>query len=307
MVWAAVGCLAACLAVALIAPRVGRMLEPALATRLLGTVSVVAAGSLFWVAGIDAGTSLAQIPLVARLGAWSPQVLESADPVPRWIAAGCLIVAVAGIVAAARVVWVRAVGLVRVRRAVSTDRVLTVIDDLRGIAFATPVAGGRIGLSTGMLRGLDPAERRALLAHESAHLRYRHFWWVAAADLAAAVCPMLRPTARAVAAAAERWADEHAAAVVEDRRVVARALARAALLAASNPSPSGALPAVDGGVVGRVHAMLAPPPRRRLVPAWLLVILVALSIATAWIVGSNADTLFDQAGISVAHSSTVDQ
>ena len=50
-------------------------------------------------------------------------------------------------------------------------------------------------------------------------------------DLAAAINPTLRPTARALRHTVERWADEDAADAVADRRTVARALARAALAA----------------------------------------------------------------------------
>jgi hypothetical protein len=129
---------------------------------------------------------------------------------------------------------------------------------------------------------------------------------VAAADVSAAVCPMLRATARTVAATSERWADEAAAAAVGDRRVVARALARAALLASPTAVVAGAVHAVDGRVVHRVKAMLAPPPPRRLIPAWVLAMLVAATVATAWGVAQSADHLLDSAGVRAQGQTTVD-
>ena len=50
------------------------------------------------------------------------------------------------------------------------------------------------------------------------------------AELAAAVNPLLGPTARTVAQAVERWADEDAACALADRTLAARTLARTALL-----------------------------------------------------------------------------
>src|SRR5215469_11419087 len=98
MIWPAFGCIAACLLLALVAPRVGRTIEPALATRLLGGVSVAVALSVLWVIGLGASTSLVQIPVIARFGDWSPQLLRLADPVPVWLAIGCGIVASAAVI-----------------------------------------------------------------------------------------------------------------------------------------------------------------------------------------------------------------
>jgi Zn-dependent protease with chaperone function len=298
MIWAAVDCLAACVAVCLLAPRLGPLVQPALATRILGTTAVATAIALFWVAVLGAGTLLAQIPVVARAGEWSPELLAAADPVPRWAALGCLVMAIRALVLGARTIGSQLTGLLDLRRTLNglpAAGSLTVIDDPRGVAFATPARGGRIVVSTGMLRALEPDERRALLAHESAHVRHGHYWWVAAARVSAAICPMLRATARGVAQSAERWADEDAATRLGDRMVVARAVARAALHTSAAASPRGSVAAADGHVVRRVEAMLRPPPRRRLAPALLLVSLLALSSITAWKFGEHTDTLFDRA------------
>jgi len=119
--------------------------------------------------------------------------------------------------------------------ATGTGRIVITRDD-RPLAYAVPLPAGAIVVSTGMLQLLSPAERRALLAHESAHLRQYHALYVLLADLAARANPLLRPLAAQVRLATELAADERAAAEVGDRRVVARALARASL-AAARPRP----------------------------------------------------------------------
>ena len=82
---------------------------------------------------------------------------------------------------------------------------------------------GRIVVSTGLLRRPDASERRALLAHERAHLAGGHDVHNTAAHLAAAASPLLGRLAAAVALACERRADETAAAC--RRSTIAEALA----------------------------------------------------------------------------------
>jgi Zn-dependent protease with chaperone function len=147
---------------------------------------------------------------------------------------------------------------------------LVVVDAHEPIAYAVAGAGGRIVVSTAMLRALASDERRVLLAHEAAHLRHQHHLYVAITDIAAAANPLLRPIARAVRRAVERWADEVAAAEVGDRRLAARSVANAALVRArfrgagllSSITP-GALGLDDGDVPARVRALLAPPSGRQ--------------------------------------------
>src|SRR6202012_3554843 len=93
--------------------------------------------------------------------------------------------------------------------------------------------------------------------HETAPLRHRHHLYVHLAHLAAAANPLLRPAARAVGDAAERWADEVDAAEVGGRSLAARAVARAAL--AQHRSALATLGAADGDVPGRVRALLIAP------------------------------------------------
>lgn len=115
-----------------------------------------------------------------------------------------------------------------------------------------------------MLRSLEPDERRALLAHERAHLRFRHHRFVRLTRLAAAAFPMLMPLDCRVRYATERWADEEAVREVGDRGVVARAVAGAAI--AQTGQASAALGIADSHVVRRVESLLAElPPTSRFV------------------------------------------
>ena len=184
------------------APRLGRRLPPATAVRLLTAamlVTALATGFVLAVAGAAGG---------------------GADPAGG--GAGALVGARAGLrpartgrrrAAVAAVTVVRAAGRgaapggarragPRAGRASpaggSGPRVdgLVVVDDEEPDAYALPGLGGRVVVSTAMLRALPADERRVLLAHEAAHLARRHHLWVQAAELAAAANPLLRPAAR---------------------------------------------------------------------------------------------------------------
>jgi Zn-dependent protease with chaperone function len=123
--------------------------------------------------------------------------------------------------------------------------------------------GGRVVVTTALLERLRPAERRALFAHERAHLAARHDRFLLAVQLAARANPFLRPLRSAVAYTAERWADEEAARAIGSRRTVARAIGRAALVSRGTPAPTLAGLAAPGPVPRRVAALLGPPPAVR--------------------------------------------
>jgi Zn-dependent protease with chaperone function len=228
-----------------------------------------------------------QIPAVAAQGHWSARALGSALPVPAAVG-GVAAIAVLGLLGAAvRRAAVSGRDLVRAAR---TCRLLgpgvdglVVIEDDEPDAYALPGHGGRVVVSTAMLRALPSGERRVLLAHEAAHLAHHHHLWVQAAELAAAADPLLRPAARVVRAAVERWADEVAAADVGDRALTARALARAGLARAAGRRRAGlplSLAAADGEVADRARALLAgPPPRRRALAAAVTLLTLTLSAA----------------------------
>jgi Zn-dependent protease with chaperone function len=144
-------------------------------------------------------------------------------------------------------------------------------------AVAVPGRPGHVLLTTGMLKALEPAERRVVFAHERSHLRHRHHRLVGVAACAAAVNPLLVPVRGHVGYLVERWADEDAAAAVGDRGLVARSVAKAALATVDDPirstatpatpAPPGTLGAHGADAVRRVRAMTRPAvtgQRRRL-------------------------------------------
>jgi len=156
-------------------------------------------------------------------------------------------------------------------------------------AYALPGSPGRIVVSGRLLDVLNDRGRAALLAHEHAHLAGRHHLFTTVAHLAAAANPLLLPVARAVDYTVERWADERAAAITGDRRLVASTIGQVALLTAPRPARPRATLAITGArarsvslawagpVPRRVAALLAPPPRRQLT----LLAIVAILILTA--------------------------
>ncbi|MGJ5749381.1 peptidase M48-like protein [Streptomyces puniciscabiei] len=162
---------------------------------------------------------------------------------------------------------------------------LCVVDSPRPDAYALPGRPHRIVVTTAMLRSLDGPEREALFAHERAHNDGRHHYFLAAAELAAHCHPALRPVRETIRLAAERAADEAAAASVGDRRLTARAIARAALAGQTVRSerPDFAAAATTGPVPQRVHALLAAPgvPRAGRAIAALLIACTAVSCAAS--------------------------
>ncbi|MEU6387924.1 M48 family metalloprotease [Streptomyces sp. NPDC046939] len=156
---------------------------------------------------------------------------------------------------------------------------LCVIESPHPDAYALPGRPHRIVVTTAMLRSLDAAERDALLAHERAHNRGGHHYVLAAAELAAHCHPALRTTRTALRLAVERAADEAAARATGDRRLTARAVARAALAGRGTPSvrPDFAPAAATGPVPQRVAALLSPATRPR-AAAWLAASLAACAL-----------------------------
>ncbi|MEU6607250.1 M56 family metallopeptidase [Streptomyces shenzhenensis] len=141
---------------------------------------------------------------------------------------------------------------------------VAVLPDTEPYAYALP--GGprdRVVVSTGMLTRLAPRERRALFAHERAHLAAGHHRHLLLVRLAACANPFLWPLRKAVAYTTERWADEAAAQAVGSRRAVARAIGKAALV--THGTPAFAAFAAPGPLPRRVAALLGPAP---VVRAW---------------------------------------
>lgn len=293
-------------------PQLARRLPPSTAVRLLTFTALVTALGTAFVLAVAGFVVLAQVGPVAAHGHWSASTLRNGDsiPTPVGVVAGAAVLALLVAVSRRVVESVRDLAATAslCRSLPAAVDGLVVWHDDRPEAFCLPGLRGRVVVSTAMLRALPVDERRVLLAHEAAHLRFHHLFYSQSVDLAAAANPLLRTTAVAVHAASERWADEAAAADVGDRQLAARALARAALARArapqgalaGSPIPATALEASGAGVPERARALLAPsPPRRRLLA---LAVTALVLVTTAAVAETARDT---EAGFEQAHSSFV--
>ncbi|MFI1097423.1 M56 family metallopeptidase [Streptomyces sp. NPDC020917] len=248
------------------ARRLAEALPPRAAAWLLAGSAVVLAGCSTAALALLAGAGALQMPPIAALGHLRLPVVGDEVTVP----AACLATALLTYVAVAFVRTARrhTVLTARARRAAARDGSaagdLTVLQDPGPDAYALPGRPGRIVVTTGMLRALDPEEREALLAHERAHLAGRHHLFLSALALSAACHPVLRMLSAPLSYALERWADESAAAAVGDRRLAARAIGRAALAARPSARAGVALSATAGPVPRRVAALLAAAPAPQL-------------------------------------------
>ncbi|OSZ60423.1 hypothetical protein OQI_10725, partial [Streptomyces pharetrae CZA14] len=210
-------------------------LHPRVATRLLTGVAGVMALCSTVCLGLLMVVGTAQLPGNPLPDGWSDPEVRAA--VPQDEVAGKLAIPALLVVAVAcgRLLWRHRTVRRRAHRALAglPGTGVAVLPDDTPYAYALPGGGdrtGRVVVTTGLLSGLRPAERRALFAHERAHLSARHHRFLLVVQLAARANPFLRPLRTAVSYTAERWADEEAARAVGDRRVVARAIGKAALV-----------------------------------------------------------------------------
>jgi Zn-dependent protease with chaperone function len=253
---------------------------------------------------------------VARLGDWSTAKLDASNPVPdvTSISAGAAVCVLA--VLALRVATHRVRATLAARRLCAQlgggPGDLVVVDGPEIEVFAVSARRGRIVASRALLAALPADERRAMLAHETAHLRHHHHGYRLVAALAAAVNPLLRPLVDAVEFASERWADETAARVVGDRAVVARALARLGLHGAqarpATPWADAALHAAatePSRLVRRVEALLAPAPRHRPLPVAAIAVLLLVTMGAVVDTQRDTEQMFENASVTsvVAHGS----
>lgn len=105
------------------------------------------------------------------------------------------------------------------------------------VPYVYALPGGRrdrVVVTTAFLDCLEPAERRALLAHERAQLTDRHHRFLLAVQLAARQ-PLSGAAEFGRGVPADRWADEDAARCVGSRRTVACAIGKAALVSRGTP------------------------------------------------------------------------
>lgn len=288
-------------------PLSGRLAPRTAAWLLTGAAVALALASLATLAVSALGSAL-RLPPIAALGHMSEAVLRRApqtDPVHGTAAAVVLTACLAAVVCVAVRQGYRLVQAARTARSLPGEGLVAIVDAPEAEAFALPGRPGRVVVTTGMLDVLSPAQRDALIAHERAHLAGRHHLFRALTTVAVAANPLLWPLRGAVVFATERWADERAAASIDDREQTAQAIGRAAL--AHNRRPRlGHAAALGIGIAGaragagrlgagrarrfvhrpgplprRVAALLGPPPARRPLLIAAVVGLVVLSLLAA--------------------------
>ncbi|MEV4074831.1 M56 family metallopeptidase [Nonomuraea fuscirosea] len=261
-VWSVVAApVALVVVIALLADR----LPPAPAARVLAwSAAGTALASVLNVAAF-AVKAAAEIPAVAGYFGWSYQTVIADTGNARWAPWLCVGLLMWAAVAAGRVVRRHRGGRAFAARwagAAPRDGVV-VVRSPRVEAFAVPGRPGHVVVTTGMRKILTDQQYEALLAHERAHLTQGHPALMVLSDLAGALHPALWWVSDRVGYLTERAADEHAAAAVGDRTVVARAIGTAALAAHGRPSPgagrfaSFARPRRPGAIPRRVAALLA--------------------------------------------------
>lgn len=176
-------------------------------------------------------------------------------------------------------------------RATASGTDVLVVDDPVPDAFASPVGPGVVVITTGMCNALRPDEVSALIGHERAHLRYRHAIWIQLGELSAQLNPIIASTVRAVRHAAERHADEVAAA--DNRTALLRAIARASLATADTrrSANSSDLHSDGGDVVRRIRALTAPSPTTT--PKRAVVVVSSIAIAALMVSAALGDVVED--------------
>lgn len=266
-------------------------LHPRTAALLLTWVGAILAACSTLCLGLLVVVGTAQLPGNPLPDSWSdPEVREA---VPYDEVAGKASIGVLALVVAACALTVRRHHGFRARAhrtlaALPDASEVAVLTDEVPYAYALPGSPGRILVSTGMLSGLNEAERRALIAHERAHLAGKHHRLLLTVQLAGCANPLLRPLRSAVGYGTERWADEEAARVTGDRRTTARAVGKAALISQRAAVPGLAAFAEAGPVPRRVAALLRPVPPAGGWPSALTTAGIAAIVAAA---GTAASTL----------------
>jgi hypothetical protein len=270
--------------------------NPASMTRLIVAATVAISAFSAYAVFLLGCTLVGQVGFVATIGHWSAHTVSALDPVERSVAVAAVLALALASTMSCRLVIVRATAFLRayrLGRQLSPAKGLAVVRDRKPLAYALP--GGVYVVSNALLQALSPIERRVLLAHEAAHCRHGHHYWRAAAELSAAINPLLRPVVATVRILTERWADEAAAVSVGDRLATASALARAARLTQYWAAKPAFLAVGAGNVDDRVAALMSPPPRTSSWRVAVLIGLVAVVAVAAHIAGASLDTIFDSA------------
>lgn len=133
-----------------------------------------------------------------------------------------------------------------------------VLDHPVPVAYCLPGRRSRLVLSAGVLDALAPAQLRAVLAHERAHLRERHDLVVLPFVAWGATAPFVRGMTCAqfaVAELIEMRADDVAVAEVDPVEL------SGALRTVGGSVPAAAFSSFSAAVEGRLARVLAPPAR----------------------------------------------
>ncbi|MEU0286024.1 M56 family metallopeptidase [Streptomyces sp. NPDC006147] len=283
-------------------------LHPRTATRLLtGVAAVMAACSTLCLALVMV-VGTAQLPGNPLPDGWSDPEVRAAVPYDEVVGKAAIPALVAVLVACGRTWWRHTWVRRRAHRALAglRDTEVAVLPDAAPYAYALP--GGRrdrVVVTTAMLDCLEPAERRALFAHERAHLSARHHRFLLTVRLAAQANPFLWPLRTAVSYTTERWADEDAARTVGSRRTVARAIGKAALVSRGTPSATLAGLAAAGPVPRRVAALLGPAPAVRTWPSLFTAVGVAAwGAATGAVVSAMSSANSAVTMVLILHAAT---
>jgi hypothetical protein len=250
------------LLIAAIATSTHRRLPPRLATRFVTIALVIVVVAALPTVLVVAAAFLSHAPFIGLGFDWCTEAIGFHGAVPAWLGIPVVSLLAVGVV--------RTVRLIRDHRRLRLDEAIPIhiARSQKPYAVTLPGRAGQIVISSAMVDLLDDDERRIVLAHEEAHARYRHDRYLFVAELAAAALPPLRGLARRVNYSIERWADEAAASVCGDRRLVAVTLGKVAL----HTSPPGVAGFAGLGVASRIGALLAPPvpmpDRGQLVVLW---------------------------------------
>lgn len=281
----------------LFASRLAQRQPPGVATWLLSAGGLLAAAGSSASLALLAFPLIAQAPALAARGRWSDAVLRHHDPIATPVGVLATIAVVLLAVQFLRAATRRAVAVrdaYRLARSLpDSASELTVLDIAEPHAFAVPGRPGRIVVTTGLLRSFDASQRRALLAHERAHLNHRHHVHQTVAHLAAAVNPLLYRLPAALELSCERWADEDAASVCR-RDTVADALTRAATNT-GRVGPAVVLAAAVTDVAARIGSLRSPAPRLTLWRLALLIGLLTTTTAAVAVAMHDTERLFELA------------
>jgi hypothetical protein len=285
--------IAAALVFNAVALRAARQLRPRLALWTLSVGAVVVAALSCVALAVVLATLVGQWGPVAELGDWSAKAIGRSTPFPPVLSIVCGVLLV-GIVVSLMKTTVRGGAQLRASFSASrgSARSLVVLPDRDPYAYAVPGWPGRIVASKGLLESMDSTARRAVIAHEQAHLDQHHELHLFVASLAAATNPLLSRVRAAVRLACERAADERAVDAVGSRRAVAVAIIRI-----SSPATSGLMLLSAGGsdVPARVRALLAERGAKGRMSMLVLVLaIIGGAAATLWLY-NDLDRIFDMA------------